>query len=135
MANFTGKWELVSTEGVEAYMVQIGVNEEFRQKGKVLDLVGKVVEEITIDGNNWKVSITAGGDEAYTSTVALGGEVDTTTMDGRAIKIKNTLEGDKITCVESGPYNATIVYEIVGGNLHVTGTSGGVSFKRAYKRI
>jgi len=135
MANFTGKWELVSTDGVPAYMVAIGVSEEFREKGKALEQVGKVREDITIDGTTWKTVIHAGGEESYTTTVNLGGDIETTTMDGRTVKVKNTIAGDKITCQESGPYEATTVYEIVDGNLNVTGTSGSATFKRVYKKV
>jgi len=143
---FTAKWRLISIENAEAYHKAIHTPEEFLARLRVLHGELKTnpdiyVEELTVDkaaGKVHRVVYIRGEKKRDSGLVNLNEEVEHDTADGRTVKVKITLEGDKklIMHEKGADFEAVIVLELHGEDeITATLTSGGVTCTEKYKRI
>ncbi|XP_048747480.1 sodium/calcium exchanger regulatory protein 1-like isoform X2 [Ostrea edulis] len=137
MAQFNGKWEIECSEKFSEYMHAIGVSEDKQAEAqKFLGDSSKLTYEISSSGNDWVFKITTAAGEREVK-FSLGSEIDTMTLDGRAIKTVFTLDGDALMEKQTGSGFETTNKRTVSGNtMTMVMTAGnGISCTRKYKKI
>jgi len=142
---WSGKWRLLSVENGEAYQKAIHTPEEHLAKLKALhaDLKSNpdlYIEELTVDkagGKVRRVVFIRGEKKRDSGLISFNTEVTHDTADGRVVSGSISLEGDnKLVIREKGPnFEAVIILELQGDEIHAALTSGGVTCKEVYKRI
>ncbi|CAJ0569992.1 unnamed protein product, partial [Mesorhabditis spiculigera] len=92
-----GKWNFVSGENFDEYMKECGVS--FLTRKVAVNL--KPVLDIVIEGNNWTITSTSTF-KTHVAKFVIGEEFADKTADGRDVKSKYTIEGDKLIQQETG---------------------------------
>lgn len=137
MANFTGKWEVCSSDNFEEYMIALGIDEAKRiEAHKFLGDDSKMSYEISNSGDDWtfKVKTPTVGERIVNFT--LGQEFDSFTLDGRKIKAVFSLDGDKLVEKQTGDgFTTENVRTASGDEMSMTMTCNGVQCTRRYKKI
>jgi len=146
MASLSGKWRLVSTNNLDAYLTAIHSPEEFKTKMlKLIDEVQNDPDTIVLDihvdtmHNTTQLTTYIKGEVKHDfGPVQLGAEVQQTGADGRPSKIKVTIESDtEILVHKTGPgYESTTRAVLTSGTeMTMTLTCGGVTSTEIYTRL
>ncbi|XP_013083883.2 sodium/calcium exchanger regulatory protein 1-like isoform X2 [Biomphalaria glabrata] len=137
MAQFCGKWELVSCdENFDKYMEAVGVSPEMRKLAQTALTAGsKLVLNISVDGNKWSIGLLT--KEGEKTDVFIEGEpVEVTTLDGRKVKTTYTLEGDSLVELQQGDgFESRNVRTVNGDTMTMILTTKSVTCTRIYKKI
>ncbi|XP_017558251.1 fatty acid-binding protein, liver-type-like [Pygocentrus nattereri] len=125
---FSGKYQLESQEGFEAFMKAIGLPDDLIEKGKDI----KSTSEIEQNGDNFKVTVTTGA-KVLVNSFTVGQEAELETLTGEKVKSVVTKEGNKLKVTLKGIESVT---ELVNANTLVnTLTLGNLTYKRVSKRV
>ncbi|KAL7828475.1 hypothetical protein SRHO_G00321090 [Serrasalmus rhombeus] len=125
---FSGKYQLESQEGFEAFMKAIGLPDDLIEKGKDI----KSTSEIEQNGDNFKVTVTTGA-KVLVNSFTVGQEAELETLTGEKVKSVVTKEGNKLKVTLKGIESVT---ELVNANTLVnTLTLGNLTYKRVSKRM
>ncbi|KAL6458739.1 hypothetical protein MHYP_G00322110 [Metynnis hypsauchen] len=125
---FSGKYQLESHEGFEAFMKSIGIPDDLIEKGKDI----KSTSEIEQNGDNFKVTVTTGS-KVLVNSFTVGQEAELETLTGEKVKSVVTKEGNKLKVILKGIESIT---ELVDANTLVnTMTLGNLTYKRVSKRV
>merc|ERR1712002_789301 len=120
MEKFIGKWEVTGVENMDEVLKACGTPEPVRQ----MYLNTIFILDISKNGGKWKYSIYNLGKLLKEDEFKVGEEFDTTTVDGKPIKSKVTIEGSRFKEIhkdKSDPtLDAEMVKEIINGELLVT---------------
>lgn len=136
MASVIGKWKIQKSEHFDEYMKAIGVTDEKRADAhKYLSDGSDMTQAFSADGNNWTmVTSTVMGEREFTFT--LGQEKDSMTLDGRAIKVTFTVDGDNLVETQKGDgFECKHVRSGSGDTLTMTLTGNGVMCTRTFSRV
>ncbi|XP_054888799.1 gastrotropin-like [Poeciliopsis prolifica] len=125
---FSGKWELESQEGYDAFCKLVGIPDDIIQKGRDF----KTVTEVVQNGNDFTWTQHYPSNAKVTNTFTIGKECDMQTIGGKSFKATVNMDGGKLTV--SFP-NYHQVNEVSGGKLIETSTAGTVVLKRISKKI
>uniref|UniRef100_A0A0N5AEH2 FABP domain-containing protein n=1 Tax=Syphacia muris TaxID=451379 RepID=A0A0N5AEH2_9BILA len=129
-----GKWTFVESENFDAYMKEVGVSLVTR---KIADKL-KPSLTFSCDGKKWKI-VSESTFKTVVTEFTLDEEFDETTGDGRTLKSKFTVEGDKLIQIEKpikkdDKESRFERYVDENGHLIIICESGSVRCKRVYKR-
>ncbi|XP_036434691.1 fatty acid-binding protein, liver-type-like [Colossoma macropomum] len=125
---FSGKYQLESHEGFEAFMKATGLPDDLIEKGKDI----KSTSEIEQNGDNFKVTVTT-GTKVLVSSFTVGQEAELETLTGEKVKSVVRKEGNKLKVTLKGIESVT---ELVDANTLVnTLTLGNLTYKRVSKRV
>ncbi|KAL4224164.1 Plasma membrane ATPase proteolipid 2 [Mactra antiquata] len=136
MASVVGKWKIENSDNFEEYMKAIGISDEKRATAhKFLSTGSNMTQEFSSDGDNWTMTTnTAAGERAFPFT--LGKEMDSMTLDGRAIKVIFTVDGDSLVEKQKGDgFECTHVRKGDGNTLTMTLTGGGQTCIRSFSKV
>merc|ERR1712183_102754 len=125
--DFSGKYELVSSENFVPFMKAIGLPDDLIEKGKDL----KSVSEIVQNGDHFKVTVTTGA-KVMVNEFTLGQESELETLTGEKVKSTVNRDGNKLVVHLKGIESVT---EFNGDTIVATLTVGGIVYKRTSKRI
>ncbi|XP_033012120.1 retinoid-binding protein 7 [Lacerta agilis] len=100
--DFSGTWNLVSSENFEGYMVALGIDFATRKIAKML----KPQKVFKQDGDSFSISTTSTF-RSYLVEFRIGEEFeeDNKGLDNRKCKSVVNWDGDKIVCVQTGEKN------------------------------
>jgi len=146
MAEFNGRWTLVSVENGDAYLAATHTPPELQEKMKKLMETLKphqeaLVEEVHVDkaSGTTSVKIFISGELKHDMTLELNKEVDHTGLDKRPAKITITLPTDKkmVIIKKTASFETTITYTLSadGKEVTTTRTSGGVTSTEKYVKL
>jgi len=146
MAEFNGRWTLVSVENGDAYLAATHTPPELQEKMKKLMENLKtnpeaLVEEVHVDkaAGTTSVKIFINGELKHDMTLELNKEVDHTGLDKRPAKITITLPTDKkmVIIKKTANFETTITYTLSsdGKEVTTTRTSGGVTSTEKYVKL
>ncbi|KAL7885118.1 hypothetical protein AOLI_G00078880 [Acnodon oligacanthus] len=125
---FSGKYQLESQEGFEAFMKAIGLPDDLIEKGKDI----KSTSVIEQNGDSFKVTVTTGS-KVLVNSFTVGQEAELETLTGEKVKSVVTKEGNKLKVTLKGIESVT---ELVDANTLVnTLTLGNLTYKRVSKRV
>ncbi|XP_067263079.1 fatty acid binding protein 1-A, liver [Chanodichthys erythropterus] len=127
LMDFSGKYQLESHENFEAFMKAIGLPEDEIEKGKDI----KSISEIQQDGNDFKVTVTA-GTKVILYSFTVGEECELETFTGEKAKTVVHMDGNKLTVFVKGIDSVT---ELDGDTISNTLSFDGIVYKRISRRI
>ncbi|XP_064350141.1 retinoid-binding protein 7 isoform X1 [Camelus dromedarius] len=116
-ADFSGTWNLLSSENLEGYMVALGIDFATRKIAKML----KPQKVIKQNGDSFTIH-TYSSLRNYSVTFKVGEEFDEDTkgLDNRKCKSLVTWDNDRLTCVQKGEKkNRGWIHWIEGDLLHL----------------
>ncbi|XP_067293608.1 fatty acid binding protein 1-A, liver [Pseudorasbora parva] len=126
--DFSGKYQLESHENFEAFMKAIGLPEEEIEKGKDI----KSVSEIQQDGQDFKVTVTA-GTKVILYSFTVGQECELETFTGEKAKTVVHMDGNnKLRVFVKGIESVT---ELDGDTISNILSFDGIVYKRISRRI
>uniref|UniRef100_A0A8D0DM17 Fatty acid binding protein 5 n=1 Tax=Salvator merianae TaxID=96440 RepID=A0A8D0DM17_SALMN len=130
-AGFLGRWCLISSEGFEDYMKELGVGMAMRKMGSM----AKPDVIISQDGD----TITVKTESTFKTSVLafkLGEKFDEDTIDGRKTKTLITLDDNNVLTQHQqwDGKESTITRKIVDGKLVVDCDMNGVKCTRVYQK-
>ncbi|XP_066500147.1 fatty acid-binding protein, liver-type-like [Hoplias malabaricus] len=126
--SFSGKYQLESHEGFEAFMKAIGLPDDVIEKGKDI----KSTSEIEQNGDDFKVTVTTGS-KVLINSFTVGQEAELETLTGEKIKAVVVKEGNKLKVTLKGIESVT---ELADANTLInTLTLGNITYKRISKRM
>jgi len=143
MAQFNGKWKLVSSENAEAFLNAVNAADDFKAQirglaSEVKANPGLYVEEIRVDcaANTIQRIVTIKGEVKKDSGVAKIGEEVEGKCHGKPAKMRLAKESDnKIVRTEVGAdFNSSSTLEVTGNQLTLTLVGGGVTAVEKYER-
>ncbi|XP_033748058.1 fatty acid-binding protein, brain-like isoform X2 [Pecten maximus] len=118
-----GKWEFVSAENLDQYMEVTGVPETLREVARK----SRPSMEIIQSGDSWTIK-TIVGDTVKDSTFKLGEEFDSKSLTGQDLKCSVSMDGDKMSEVQTaGDVKVVITREVSGNELVSKMTVGSVT--------
>ncbi|XP_032643072.1 fatty acid-binding protein 5-like [Chelonoidis abingdonii] len=128
--DFVGKWSLVSSEGFDEYMKELGVGMALRKMGSM----AKPDVYITKDGD----TITIKTESTFKSSelsFKLGEKCEENTLDGRKVQTLITFDGNTLTQLQQWDgKESTITRKIEDGKLVVECDMNGCKCKRVYQK-
>ncbi|XP_053875303.1 fatty acid-binding protein 5-like [Malaclemys terrapin pileata] len=128
--DFVGKWSLISSEGFEEYMKELGVGVALRKMGSM----AKPDVYISKDGD----TITIKTESTFKSSqlsFKLGEKCEENTLDGRKVQTLVTLDGNTLTQLQQWDgKDSTITRKIEDGKLVVECDMNGCKCKRVYQK-
>ncbi|XP_067409932.1 fatty acid-binding protein 5-like [Emydura macquarii macquarii] len=128
--DFVGKWSLISSEGFEEYMKELGVGVAMRKMGSM----AKPDVYITKDGD----TITIKTESTFKSSqlsFKLGEKCEENTLDGRKVQTIVTLNGATLTQLQQWDgKETTITRKLEDGKLVVECDMNGCKCKRVYQK-
>ncbi|CAJ0566359.1 unnamed protein product, partial [Mesorhabditis spiculigera] len=126
-----GKWDLVSSEGFDEYLKEVGVGLMTRKIASNL----KPTLIFEKNGETWSMT-SKSTFKTFTVTWEMGKEQEGETADGRKVKATFSVEGDKLIQVEKGANGKDSRFErwIEGGKLNIVCECNGVKCVRVYER-
>ncbi|XP_026518557.1 fatty acid-binding protein 5-like [Terrapene carolina triunguis] len=128
--DFVGKWSLISSEGFEEYMKELGVGVALRKMGSM----AKPDVYIIKDGD----TITIKTESTFKSSqlsFKLGEKCEENTLDGRKVQTLVTLDGNTLTQLQEWDgKESTITRKIEDGKLVVECDMNGCKCKRVYQK-
>ncbi|XP_065255158.1 fatty acid-binding protein 5-like [Emys orbicularis] len=128
--DFVGKWSLISSEGFEEYMKELGVGVALRKMGSM----AKPDVYIIKDGD----TITIKTESTFKSSqlsFKLGEKCEENTLDGRKVQTLVTLDGNTLTQLQQWDgKESTITRKIEDGKLVVECDMNGCECKRVYQK-
>ncbi|XP_005301574.1 fatty acid-binding protein 5-like [Trachemys scripta elegans] len=128
--DFVGKWSLISSEGFEEYMKELGVGVALRKMGSM----AKPDVYISKDGD----TITIKTESTFKSSqlsFKLGEKCEENTLDGRKVQTLVTLDGNTLTQLQQWDgKESTITRKIEDGKLVVECDMNGCKCKRVYQK-
>uniref|UniRef100_A0A646QCX0 Fatty acid-binding protein n=1 Tax=Hemiscolopendra marginata TaxID=943146 RepID=A0A646QCX0_9MYRI len=129
MAEFVGKYKLISSENFDEYMKALGVGMMTRKMANAATPVQDIVYE---NGEFYiKTSTTFKTTELR---FKLDQEFDETTGDGRQVKTIVTKEGNKLIQQQKGEKPSTITREFEGDTMKMVLVFGDITCTRVYKK-
>ncbi|XP_050797403.1 fatty acid-binding protein 5-like [Gopherus flavomarginatus] len=128
--DFVGKWSLVSSEGFDEYMKELGVGMALRKMGSM----AKPDVYITKDGD----TITIKTESTFKSSqlsFKLGEKCEENTLDGRKVQTLITFDGNTLIQLQQWDgKESTITRKIEDGKLVVECDMNGCKCKRVYQK-
>jgi hypothetical protein len=146
MTIFTGKWIVVSTDNVEAYLT--ATHTPATVKTKMMDIVTTIktnpeaiVEEINVNKARGMVhmKLFVNGEVMHDTTLEMNKEIDFTGMDEIPSKVMLTMMNDAKMMVRKKTTTAetNMVYNLdtTGTEMTLTMTCGGVTCMNKFKKV
>ncbi|XP_059478790.1 fatty acid-binding protein [Neocloeon triangulifer] len=131
MADFLGKkYKLDKSDKFDEYMKALGVGLVTRKMGNAVSPTVELVK----DGDKYILRTTSTFKNTEI-TFANGEEIDEETADGRKVKSLLTLDGNKLTQVQKGDKETTIIREWSEDALKTTLTVDDIVCTRDYKLV
>lgn len=124
-----GTWDLTGSENFDEYMKVVGVGLVTRKMGNTI----KPSQIITVDGDKWTIK-TVSTFKNSEINFTLGQEFEENTIDGRKAKSVMTLEGKKLTCIQTSEPVSTITREWDDDTMKMVLTANDVTCTRTYTR-
>ncbi|OWF46552.1 fatty acid-binding protein, brain-like [Mizuhopecten yessoensis] len=111
--SLVGKWEFVSADNLDQYMESTGVPEALREVARN----SKPSMDIVQSGDSWSIKTTV-GETVKDTTFKIGEEFESKSLTGQNLKCIVTMEGDKMTEVQTaGDVKVVITREVAGNEL------------------
>ncbi|KAI0233333.1 hypothetical protein LSAT2_016401 [Lamellibrachia satsuma] len=134
MEKFLGKWEVTGTENMDNMLKAFDMEAEKR----ALYANMQFTMEYKRDGDKWSYTVCMGKGMDKTFNFVPGEEFDSTTLDGRPIISKISIEGDKFVehhkDKEDPTLDAVMIREVNGDKLIVKATVRNVTSITRHKR-
>ncbi|CAJ0948882.1 unnamed protein product, partial [Mesorhabditis belari] len=126
-----GKWDLVSSEGFDEYLKEVGVGLMTRKIASNL----KPTLIFEKNGDEWSMT-SKSTFKTFTVKWVMDKEFDGETADGRKVKAKFSVDGDKLIQEEKGENGKNSRFErfLEDGKLKIVCESNGVKSVRVYER-